>query len=272
MIALLVALAALATSTTSATSDGPPAPVDAQEALRLLLQVAPCDPGDVCLPEELAALERGVAACSAEVQTLPALARSSRLCADAVGKARAVQARVRMMRLRQDVTPGMARALELVEATAQADERYVTLEQRARQSQVPTISLGATPWTLTMQIFSTALKIDPNPVAGRGKLSLFSGAGAGLKLRYDYVSGNERKELFGVDVGVVLDQTMVLKKNDPNPTTVYAVGPALMLSTFEYFYFGLGVRTFATDDLPATFGDRVFFFLGLGVDGKTLTN
>ncbi|HEX4403396.1 MAG TPA: hypothetical protein VH560_01115, partial [Polyangia bacterium] len=173
MIALLVALAALAPS------DGPPAPVpiDAQEALRLLLQVAPCDPDDVCLPEELASLERGVAACSAEVETIPALARSSALCADAVGKARAVRARVRLMRLRQDVTPAMSRALELVEATAEADERYVTLEQRARQAQVPTISLGDTPWTLTMQLFSTALKIDPHPVAGRGKLSLFSGAG-----------------------------------------------------------------------------------------------
>ena len=264
MIALLVALAAL---------DGAAAPVDAQEALRLLLQVAPCEPGDACLPEALASLERGVAACSAEVQTIPALARSSALCADAVGEARAVQARVRMMRLRQDVTPGLARALELVEATAQADERYVALEQRARQSQVPAIALGDTPWTLTMQIFSAALKIDPNPVAGRGKLSLFSGAGAGLKLRYDYVSGNVRKELFGVDVGVVFDQTSVPNKLDPtSPKTAYAVGPALMLSTFEYFYFGLGVRTFATDDLPTTFGDRVFFFLGLGVDGKTLTN
>ncbi len=266
MIALLVALAAL---------DGAPAPapLDAQEALRLLLQVAPCQPGDACLPEELATLERGVEACSAEVQTIPALARSSALCADAVGKARAVEARVRMMRLRGDVTPGLARALELVEATAQADERYVLLQQSARQSQVPTIALGDTPWTLTMQIFSAALKIDPNPVAGRGKLSLFSGAGAGLKLRYDYVSGNVRKELFGIDVGVVFDQTAVPDKVDPtNPKTAYAVGPALMLSTFEYFYFGLGVRTFATDDLPTTFGDRVFFFLGLGVDGKTLTN
>jgi hypothetical protein len=246
----------------------PPAPTDAHEELAALLQ-ASCAPGEPCIVDALMALERGVDACSAEVGTIAELIDSTNESA-ALARARDLQARVRERRLRPGVSPGVGRALELVEAVAEADARYLEREYAARASEIPTLPLGRTAWALTMQIFSTALKYQPEPPGAQSKLSLFSGAGAGLKLRYDFVSGNVRHELFGVDVALVINITSVARPGSTDTDTVYSLAPALMLSTFEYFYFGAGVRVASTSE-HADLGGRLLLFVGLGLDGKTLT-
>jgi hypothetical protein len=213
------------------------------------------------LSGELAALRADMLSCTKTAASVGELMMTSQLCAKAESDAARLREQVIAMRWREDVTSDERRALELVDADALASGLYAAAEHARRAAELPDIPFGQSNFALTMQVFGGLFRLQSHEAGS--VFSALTGVGGGLKLRYDYVHANTRREAIGLNLGLFFEKT----SSDPDK---YAMSTVLLLSTFGYFYAGLGVRLVGTDQIPETVAARLFLVIGVGVDGKSL--
>ena len=99
--------------------------------------------------------------------------------------------------------------------------------------------------------------------AGRG--------GAGLKVRYDTVAGDRRKELLGVSVGLFYEPSLPVDECDCAAGNQDVLSVVVPVSAFELLYVGPAVAIGGDAPLASGgFGDRLHWVLGVGADGAAL--
>jgi len=233
-----------------------------------LLMLDPCPDLKPCLAADVRQMERDAAACHADAQSMSALTATTRQCGRAVDEAELVLERIRVLRWNTTIDPDTGRALELVAESALATQQFARTEYARRQSQLPRLPIGGSSWAVTTHIFGSLVRALPHPGPGENAVSFFKDVGGGVKLRYDMVRENTRSEIFGVELGLMIDETIL--QNGATGSAGYSVAPVLMISTFEYLYGGVGIRTIGAP--VAGFENRLLFVIGFGLDGKSLTN
>jgi hypothetical protein len=233
-----------------------------------LLSLDACADLKPCLASDIGRMESDATACRADAQSMSALMATTRQCGRAVEDAGQVLERIRVLRWNTALDPETGRALELVEENALATQRFARTEYGRRQSELPRLPIGDSSWAITTHIFGSLVRALPHPGPGENPVSFFKDVGGGIKLRYDTVRSNTRSEIFGVEVGLMIDAT--ISQSGTTGSAGYSVAPVLMLSTFEYLYGGVGIRTIGAP--VAGFENRLLFVIGFGLDGKSLTN
>ncbi len=246
------------------------APATARAELANLLSLDPCREAEPCLAVDVRQMERDATACRAEAQSMSTLTTTTRQCGRAVEDTVKVLDRIRVLRWNTSVDPDTGRALELVEESALATQRFAKLEFDRRQAELPRLPIGDSSWAVTTHIFGSLVRALPHPGPGENSVSFFKDFGGGVKLRYDMVRANTRSEIFGVELGLMIDATILQNGATGTGSAGYSVAPVLMLSTFEYLYGGVGLRTIGAP--VSGFENRLLFVVGFGLDGKSLTN
>jgi hypothetical protein len=235
-----------------------------------LLMLDPCPDLKPCLAADVRQMERDAAACHADAQSMSALTATTRQCGRAVEEAEQVLERIRVLRWNTTIDPDAGRALELVAESALATQQFARTEYGRRQSQLPRLPIGGSSWAVTTHIFGSLVRALPHPGPGENAVSFFKDVGGGIKLRYDMVRANTRSEIFGIELGLMIDETILQNGATGTGSAGYSVAPVLMISTFEYLYGGVGIRTIGAP--VAGFENRLLFVIGFGLDGKSLTN
>jgi hypothetical protein len=223
-----------------------------------------------CLPTDIARMETDATACRADAQSMAALMTTTRQCGQAVDDAQRVLQRIHVLRWNKPIDPETGRALELVEENALATKQFAKAEFDRRQSELPRLPIGNSSWAVTTHIFGSLVRALLRPGPGENSVSFFKDVGGGVKLRYDTVRSNTRSELFGVELGLMIDETIQQNGATGTGSSGYSVVPVFMISTFEYLYGGVGLRTIGAP--VGGFENRVLFVIGFGLDGKSLTN
>jgi hypothetical protein len=214
---------------------------------------------DPKLSEELAGLRAALLDCTWMATSVGHLMAISARCADAERIAARVRERVHVLRWSTPVNLDEQRALELVDEAALSTGLYAAAEHRRLESELPDIPFGRSNFALTLQVFGGLFRLQ-SPSVGP-TFSALTGIGGGLKLRYDYVHANTRREAVGLNLGLFVEK---------GASDQYTLSTVVLISTFSYFYGGLGIRLVGTEHIGDTAAARLFFVLGIGVDGKSL--
>jgi hypothetical protein len=158
-----------------------------------------------------------------------------------------------------------------------AASEALNASEAAKDSEVPAFTFGDSNWSLTVQAFLglTRVAFGDKKAGTTDQFAPLSGVGSGVKLRYNYVTADEKvKELVGLSGGLYFEPKVPVGVSAGGESSAQTLSAMIVLSTFEYLYLGFGWKFASTEpayDRGIALRNFMLVF-GLGADGKSLTN